>query len=79
MSLQWRYNEQGSFSPHKGSVTWKMFPFDDVIMFMGYVMQSLENQTNRSFFDSQDFSFPWTLVHREKNPQYYVAGDISFA
>ena len=22
-------------SPHKGPVTWKMFPFDDVIMFLG--------------------------------------------
>ena len=42
-------------SPHKGPVTWKMFPFDDVIMSWRYLLKRTEFNLNKLYITLLNF------------------------
>ena len=51
LAFVWGIHRGPVNSPHKWPVTWKMFPFDDVIMTTGKCMQYLESTMEALVFD----------------------------
>ena len=55
-------------SPHKWPVTWKMFPFDDIIMILQLVCISSNNQSVRN----RQQAITWNNFMAQFTDTYYI-------